>query len=259
MVTGKMFNLTNKIIIEQAHHYGVFVGAIVYGIRDVGKSSYALKVAYQLYRHKGYSDEKAWKLAIKSLIFSMKDVVKLIDDYRDYDKRAPIVLWDDAGMHASSMSYHTDMIMARHLKGIIDGIKTITHCLILTTPTIEGLLSFLRRNDDYRIRIAKDGRGDWERKAIIYHWVVYDSKGRKLRAWKKDTFSCKLPDWVHNEYKDIRASYLDSFNDDMKRREDIKDTEKKLEKLKLEKNINKLEKENGKRQSSTLAGCQATG
>lgn len=240
-----MFNLTNKIIKEQKYNYGVFVGAIVYGLRDVGKSTYALKVAYQLYRYKGHSDEEAWKLAIKSLIFSMKDVVKLIDDYRDYDKRAPIVLWDDAGMHASSMSYHTDMIMARHLKGIIDGIKTVTHSLILTTPTVEGLLSFLRKNDDYRIRVTIDD-GGWHRTAVISHWVTSNNK-RRIRQWKKDNFSCKLPDDIHNEYKDIRASYLDEFNDDMKRRESIKDTEKKLEKLKLEKNVKKLEKVNGKR------------
>ena len=232
-----MFNLSRKVLKEQKHQYGIFVGAIIYGLRDIGKSSYALKVAYQVYRGLGYEDEEAWKKALGSIIFKTKDVINLIEQYTDYDNRAPIVLWDDAGMHASSMSYHTDMVMARHLKGIIDGIKTATHSLILTTPTIEGLLSFLRKYDDYRVRITTGEGGEWRRQAIISHWVTYDTKGRRLRRWKKDEFSCRLPDWVHNIYKKTRASYLDEFNEEMKKRERTKDINKEIEEAKLQKKL----------------------
>lgn len=234
-----MFNLTKKILKEQKHDYGVFVGGIVYGLRDIGKSSYAIKTAYQVYRGLGYDEEESWRKALDSIIFKIKDVTKLIETYTDYDSRAPIVLWDDAGMHASSMSYHTDMIMARHLKGIIDGIKTATHSLILTTPNIDGLLSFLRKYDDYRIRIT--GNDEWNRVAIISHWVTHDTKSRRLRKWKKDAFSCRLPDWVHEIYKKQRASYLDEFNEEMKRKEKLKELDKRLEELKVKNKIKELE------------------
>ena len=57
-------------MIKKAYRINGFVGAIVYGKQGYGKSSYALKTAYQIYED--------WDKALDSLVFRLEDLLRML-------------------------------------------------------------------------------------------------------------------------------------------------------------------------------------
>ena len=196
-----MWYLTEYIINSRPHG---FVGAIIWGNRSIGKSSYAIKVARQLYLIDGYSEDESWEKAIDSCVFLIDDLIRVVRKH-NYQNKAPIIIWDDAGFHGSGMLYHVHMAKAMLLKGIADTVRSSTQSFILTAPSPKGLMHFLTDYGDYKIKITKN-RG-WEREAKI----VKD----RLEPWGKnrpiyqgtDGFSAYIPNKYYHMYMERRDRY----------------------------------------------------
>jgi hypothetical protein len=91
------------------------------------------------------------------------------------------------------------------LKGIADTIRTSTECFILTTPSVDDLISFLKHYGDYEIKVYM--HSNWQRCARIVrpHKTVFGRK--KYESCGTDDFSAYLPEAVYQKYMNKRDRY----------------------------------------------------
>ena len=225
-----------------------FLGAIIEGERGYGKSSYALKVMAQVYRYKeALDDEGAWNRAIDSMIFSMDDLIKMININIEKDIVTPTWCLDDATVHFSSYKFFTNLYEVILVHAMFDTIRTACTGLLLTCPKRDLLLSALRNYDDYKVEIVMDF--EWERIARGYKIKTTPVGQRRIYKSFEDRYSCYLPNWVYEKYMEKRKFYLKQTNDELQKilnnkseRKKISVVEEKLKKIGLQKKIEKIQK-----------------
>ena len=204
-----MFVLT-KLILKEFDREGI-VSAIIYGKYGVGKSMYCIKTAYQVYVSRGYSEEKAWELALRSIVFKPQefgDKLHMIGD-----DVTPIIIVDDASVHIGSDSYQTNPKLYSAYKQVLTTIRTKTHAILLNCPMVNELAKFIREGDSYQIHITKAEGSRYDRKATIYDWYVRNWRTGPRRYRKKkgeDYYSVYIPKDVYNKYIEKRKTYLES-------------------------------------------------
>jgi hypothetical protein len=199
-----MLVMSKKII--NAIDNNSFESALVVGKRSLGKSSYAIKVAKEVYQSlNDISELDAYQMAIDSICFSLDDIIKVMKTYH-YENRKPVVIWDDAGAFGSGLMYHGHISEFAMLKGGMDTIRTVTAGLILTAPNQKSLIRFLQGYDDYIIRIIKESSG-WVRVATGYNRTTLPSGKRVIRKLWKDMYSAYLPNAVYHNYMGLRDKY----------------------------------------------------
>lgn len=231
---------------------GGFIGAIIEGERGYGKSSYALKVMAQIYKNIGHlDDEAAWNKAIDSMIFSMDDLIKAINYNITNDVVTPVWCLDDATVHFSSYKFFTNLYEVILIHGMFDTIRTACTGLLLTCPKRDLLLAALRNYDDYKIEIImNDG---WERIARGYKIKTTPVGQKRIYKNFEDSYSCYLPDEVgstkvYEKYMAKRKFYLKQTNEELQKilsgkeiRNKSKDIKDQLKRIKLQKDIEKIE------------------
>ena len=192
-----------------------FISFTVYGNRRIGKTIFALLVATEVYNTiHDCGVEKAYKMALKSLVFSIEDVVNIIDKHSLKNKK-PVVIWDDTALHGSGLLYHVKQTEFADLKAQMDVIGDSVNCLILTTPTFKGLISFLRNYDEMRVRITKVN-SEYQRRAQFYDTRTLPSgKSIVYKRWHDD-FSINLKDSWYLPYVKMRESAKKELTDYLK-------------------------------------------
>ena len=182
-----------------------FESALVVGKRSIGKSSYSIKVAKEVYQTLyDLNDKEAYRMAIESICFSLDDIITVMKTYH-YEDRKPIVIWDDSGAYGSGLMYHSHISEFGFLKGGMDTIRTVCAGLLLTAPNQKSMIGFLRDYDDYIIRIIKDR--SWQRIATGYNRTTLPSGKRVIRKLWQDRFSAYLPNDIYHIYMDLRDKY----------------------------------------------------
>jgi len=181
-----------------------FNSYMIVGKRGIGKTAYALKCLHQCFIDMGYSDNKAWKLALDCLHFSIPTVIKYLEDALDKREIKVCLIWDDLRVFAGGSQYHLQMKMVSKLGGMLDTIRTAICSLIMTCPSQKGLLSIFQSYDDYLVKIHHNERGGWYRNAQGYLWSTLPSGIRRIYRKYNDSFSCYLPKWVYDQYMESR-------------------------------------------------------
>lgn len=200
------FILAKKII--KAHPNG-FVGAVIEGKRGIGKSSYCIKVKKEVYQHfYDCSDDTAWQFALDNTLFTLMDVVKTLRTSRKKKEMLPVVTWDDAGVHGSSIQWFINMKGIQEMKAITDTVRTATTGFLLNCPDREGLTKTLRGYNDYLVTITRLD-GYYLRSARGYNIYKLPSGMKRVYRNFDDRYSCHLPNWVYDKYQIKRDKYLD--------------------------------------------------
>ena len=194
-----MFLLSKMI--KNAYRSNGFVGAIVYGKQGYGKSSYALKVAYQIYGD--------WDTVFESMVFKLEDLVSALRDSIVTGKRRQLLIWDDAGVHGNKYRWfdYGGQELAKELQALMDVIRTGLAGLIFTTPQPNELLKVFRGYDFYYVKIVKQNKRN-NRLATIYQQSVMPNGNVIVKKVGYDRFNVMLPDEVYKRYSVIRASYF---------------------------------------------------
>lgn len=184
-----------------------FFSAIVEGKRGIGKSSYALKVLYNVFCSKGYSETDAWEMALDRTFYAIPDIVNFLDQSSKKTPHEIAFIWDDAGVFASKLRWFTHYKEAHLIQALLDTIRGSVSGIIMTCPNQQQLFNFIRRYDDYLIRIRYAKHGQWGRVATGY--VKRSLPSGQMRVYKKfeDEYSCYLPKWVYDKYMVKRESY----------------------------------------------------
>lgn len=200
-----MLELTNKIVRTQPDS---FLSFIVTGKRGIGKSVYSLKAVAHAYMQLGYNEEGAWDMALKSVKFSINEVVDYLEYAVIHHRKHMALIWDDVRVHAAGTAYHLNMKLIHELTGLLDTIRTSLNILIMTCPTTQGLLKVLQSYDDYQIIIRYSPRGGLYREATGYIWRTLPSGQRRVRGSFVDNYRCYMPTKYYKKYMVLRERAL---------------------------------------------------
>ena len=188
-------------MIKAAYRNHGFVGAIVYGKQGYGKSSYALKTAFQVYGD--------WGQVFDSLVSKLEDLLDILKQSISKGDRRILIIWDDAGVHGNKYKWfeYNGQETAKQLQALMDVIRTGLAALIFTTPQPNELLKVFRGYDFYYIKITKQDKKN-TRLATIYQQNVMPNGSILVKKIGFDRFNVMLPDDVYQKYSEIRRSYF---------------------------------------------------
>lgn len=246
-----------------------FTGGILSGEFGEGKTVTAIKLAGKILQVMyGYTEFQAWDEVIDNyMLFTSDDFIELTDkmtkdhdwenmDYKavlktKYEMRYPVLVWDDAGIHASSKKEVFDKSSAWDIQTEYDTIRDITSCMILTVPEEAELMKFLRSyRSNYFIELAvPHGIGDPDKRIMYFYKYQRDAKTgnmkRKLK-WKThpDTaHTINLPDWAYGKYDKNRTLAKIKHNKRLKEKKEERELIKKYKLMKKKMLIEKWSKE----------------
>lgn len=177
----------------------------IIGRRNVGKSTYAIKATMEALRKTGLTEEEAWEKALNCVCFTIPEVVDCLRGAlitkRDTGKKLEVIIWDDLRVHASGSKYFTEFRLVEQLRGLFDTIKTIVNNVILTSPSMVGVLGFLKTYDDYEIRIHHPSSlGERKRLAKGYQWNTTPAGQRRIYRKFRDIYVCRMPTNIYVRY-----------------------------------------------------------
>lgn len=193
-----------------------FTGAIVYGGQSLGKTSYTMQVAYDIY--------KDWDKVFQNMFFDLEELVTYLKQLMREKKRADFIIWDDAGVHGNKLLYFNDPMVAQLLQNLFDVIRIACRGIALSTPVPSNLLKSLRDYEFFKIKIVRANQFN-RREAKAYSPNLLPSSKVFIHKDFKDVFNTNLPEDVYKRYTPIRASYLIAALDNLEKII----TEKKLE------------------------------
>jgi len=201
------YSTTTTRIIGAYKRNGFYSGTIV-GARGIGKSSYAIQILYQVYRVLGYEKEEAWQMAIDRILYKIPDIIKFLDKSVHSKQHEVAFIWDDAGVFGSGtrwFSHHEEMHL---LQNLMDTIRGAVSGILLTCPDMMQLAKFLRRYDDYLIKINYNSeRGGRYRIAKCYVKRITPAMQTRVYTQYHDKYDVYLPKWVYEAYCRKRESY----------------------------------------------------
>jgi len=138
--------MNNKLIltrlIEKAYEREGFISALIFGSQGIGKTSYALRVAKQVY--------SSWHKALDYLFFNPKEAIKRLWTALEKGERLKLIILDDAGLWlGKSQWWHREKL---EFAEFFDIIRTVCSAVIFTTPA-DNLLSRLSHEIQLRIKV----------------------------------------------------------------------------------------------------------
>jgi hypothetical protein len=197
--------LAKKLL--SSHKTNGFTSAIVEGPRGIGKSSYALKVFYDVFEAMDYNETAAWDMALDRVLFRIKDIIQFLDDNVDKEDREIGFIWDDAGVFGSNLTWYTDIKLVHLLQSMMDTVRGSLNGMLLTCTNQGQLLKFLRRYDNHIINISYAEQGGWNRIAKGYIKRTLPSGMQRVYPNFHDYFSCHLPIDIYERYQVKRMQY----------------------------------------------------
>lgn len=228
-----------------------FSGSIVTGEKGLGKSVYAIKIAFYVYKtlYPNLDDISIYNMVLERTLFTIKDMISALKKATRKDEPIECLIWDDCLVHASSMHYFLQMKEVSELRSIFETIRTGCSSVIMTCTSSAGLLKFLREGDNLLIEIHKQGGAPTDRVARGYFVFRLPSGKRYFYKRYEDYFSCRLPNSIYEAYFTKRKQYLTDAIDSMdeliqdgdtsKKYSDIK---KRLERRKIDETMEKLKR-----------------
>jgi AAA+ ATPase superfamily predicted ATPase len=196
---GQHFALSEKIVNSDR-----FEGAIIYGVQRIGKSSYALQVAFDVY--------KDWRDVFNNLFFKLDDLIEYLQFITHQHDFVDCIIMDDAGVHLSKFNYFSNRSNVKFLSQLFDVIGIAVKSVLFTTPSPENLLKFLRRYEFSRVKIIK--QTDYRRIAKGYRNTMLPSGSTRVKTEFVDHYKVKLPNDIFEKYNKIRWTYLDQVLQD---------------------------------------------
>lgn len=154
------------------------------------------------------NDKEAYEHALHHIVFDLDDVVRTLREARQKEKMIPVLVWDDAGIHGSSIQWFLNMRGIQEMKAVTDTVRSATSGFLLNCPDREGLTKVLRGYNDYLVTITKL-QTPYTRSARGYNIYKLPSGMKRIYRNFDDRYSCYLPKEVYEKYMKERHKYLD--------------------------------------------------
>lgn len=229
-------------LIRHVHKREGFISALIFGSQGIGKTSYALHVAKEVYGD--------WSSALDCLFFDPSLAIDHLDKALNRGERIPLIIMDDAGLWLGKSQWWKKEKV--EFAEFFDIIRTVCSPVIFTTPS-DNLLSRLSHEIQLRIKISpidsetynrlkRSGRFidvNRYRVAKIYHFSLSPLFQPIVRKSALDVFPLHYPDDVKREYDKKRLNAVKqkllkvkrSLKSDLKIKVDKKDIDAKIVEL----------------------------
>lgn len=210
--------------IINAHPEGL-VAATAEGAREIGKSMFLYKTGTHIFQYlEGIHLDDAYLRSLDHFFWTIPQIQKAIDkvlmntdfdNIRQYDieNKYRYMAIDDAGTHLGKYKFYVDVDSVDEMKSRLDTIREVTNSLLMSTPALTGLLSFLREYPDNKtiaITYDKYGNTEYDRIFTIRHArKKWEKKGR--RAYPPIQGSVWVDNWAYDEYKTRKRKALVSM------------------------------------------------
>jgi len=177
-----------------------FYGLIIYGPQGIGKTTYMLKVMYEIYRD--------WDKVFQYLVFSFDDLIDVMRQARE--RRIKVIGWDDAGIHGHKYMYFFEKQAVMLISAWIDVVRTRIAGWLITTPNPSSLIKPVRESPGFNYGKVMYTHGSGTSRLVkVYakHWYP----GGRIIARKLyyDYFHARLPDDVYKEYMEMRERFYE--------------------------------------------------
>ena len=199
-------------LIRHVHKREGFISALIFGSQGIGKTSYALHVAKEVYGD--------WSSALDCLFFDPSLAIDHLDKALNRGERIPLIIMDDAGLWlGKSQWWKREKI---EFAEFFDIIRTVCSAVIFTTPA-DNLISRLSHEINLRIKISAidselydelKGHGinvdvSSYRVAKIYHFSLSPLFQPIIRKLAFDIFPAHYPDEVKRLYDAKRVEAVE--------------------------------------------------
>jgi len=218
----------------QRHPRG-YIGAVIEGGRGAGKTVFCLKTQREVYQyHYGITRDDAWHKVLDDIIFSMDDIIKMLDNLDhldDYENKMSewwqdqvhiCRVWDDAGMHGGKYKYQVDAHLVDFLQQNLDVFRFITTGFFINSPEVGNLLKFIREYHDHtiiKIMHNPKGSGPHEKIAFFQKWkrlrnrsgytLAADSPHQPFSNWLGNVTKLSLKEqWVYDHYEYLKGKAI---------------------------------------------------
>lgn len=130
-------------LIEKAYESNGFISALIFGSQGIGKTSYALHVAKDVYG--------SWQKALNYLFFDPKEAIAKMHEALEHGEKIKLIIMDDAGLWLGrSQWWKREKV---EFAEFFDIIRSVASAVIFTTPA-DNLLSRLSHEIKLRIKIS---------------------------------------------------------------------------------------------------------
>lgn len=168
---------------------------VVYGASGMGKSVYAWKILQEIYPNQDVR---------KYLVFKPQEIINFIKNLYTKDIRIKSFLIDDAGVWLGADDYADPFVQA--VTKQVQLLRTVCSSVILTTPSLKGLVKKLRTQDLFTVKITKSQSGPY-REAVGYY-TSYRADGKRWMVKRYiDPFKSHLDDKLYSWYDRVRKDY----------------------------------------------------
>lgn len=180
---------------------GSMIQGLVYADdKQIGKTVYCLKTAKQLYG--------TWDKVFKHFFFNVDPFCGFALDLAVRKLKVPLLVWDDAGVHAGSELWFSNRPAYWQLAKVIQTLGTVTQALLVNAPGLSDPTGALISNRNLTIKITKGPGGQFMRVAKGYASTTFPwGKKRELGDFE-DVFNVMLPDDIYARYLELRRDAM---------------------------------------------------
>ena len=206
-------------IVNAYESYG-FISAVIFGRQGSGKTTYAFKVARDVYAYLNQYETKdeAWADVERSYFFELPEALDRIEVAITTGGRIPVLILDDASIWLSKYEWYEDYMKVFYKLYALARLSITA--ILFTTPSPEDIAFFLREKGWYQIRVGWHLKKQRIAEARLYSKeFARNSKGElatKVVAKAIDRFKVDLPDDFYKRYIEKRRQTEEKLLQELK-------------------------------------------
>jgi hypothetical protein len=198
-------------LISNAYKWYDFASAFVIGPQGIGKTTYAMLVAYEVYGD--------WDMVLDNLYFDPKEALPRFKEALRTGRRLPLVVFDDAGMHLSKYlvsSGREGFHLARQLNALINLARTLTAGVIYTSPDMDILKELRKKAWIVAEPLAPHGKAKPYRVARLYRKRILASGKVAIQKLGLDEYDLRaIPGDVRKQYEEKRREAMEPLLEEL--------------------------------------------
>ena len=198
-------------LISSAYRRYDFVSAFIIGPQGIGKTTYAMLVAYEVYRD--------WDRVLGNLYFDPREALPRLKEALRTGERIPLVIFDDAGMHLSKYlisSNYEGFHLTRLLNALINLARTLTAGVVYTSPDMDILKELRKKAWIVAEPLAPHGKAKPQRVARLYRKRILASGKVAIQKLGLDEYDLRaIPSDVRREYEEKRKQAMEPLLDEL--------------------------------------------
>jgi KaiC/GvpD/RAD55 family RecA-like ATPase len=188
---------------------------VLEGAKGSGKTTYAFNSCWQALADMGVGFREAYEQARRLTFWDLENWALAVKELTEQGRWVPFMILDDVGVHASRYWHLTSRRSAFiRIAEQLDTLKDVTGALVITTPDIRNIASFLRSStgaSGYVATFKQVRVGGGAATLIVWSTVTIESTGSRVKRVEAPAYlelipvNTRMPDEVWETMMRVRA------------------------------------------------------